>query len=1233
MRSCAAGSLLVFLGLCLAGPPAHAAAISGRVFEDLNANGVFDPGEPCVDAVVSLRLLAGGPEQTAVVQCVGGTPGPYYFGSLPRGEYRVAVKRTLILDAVLPSITVDLSDDAVRLVQRDLPVRRVVPETRPDPQAVDYSIEGVVTATGPAGRAPLPLAGVAVALQDDLDSLSRAATTDAAGRYRFSGLAPGLYRVIVTDLPGAAAGEAVAGPNAKRIDGSTLEVKIVSGTTRYAGNNFVKGVPLEPTTRVERLVAVGDAALPGKLGIFRNDPLAPDQNVSTIRRIARDGSLFVTDHAGTGLFRLKDRQFQNLLDTATCRDPRDGCGLARLVQVETGLDGASAVLALRADNRRAIYRQDGTALIRVGPLWDAAEPVQMTIGDAGQIAYVGRDAASGFQTVFQAAPVAPGAPPPLDQMVHVENREGSLGVSGLQSNGRGELAFTTTRHLQITGETVDEVWRKIGDGQARLVAGFPGFSPPGRGADPNDSTRLVRIRARRRPRIGPEGTVVFMAADTADRPSFVNFFIVRPAGGSSDLLEPVLPGGNWNPDPSTFDYDVATDGTVALRVAPGTSTSSRIALVAPDGALSDLPLTSPSTGRELQPQGRPAFGSNQRLFFLGADPGLPLDRNGHAPVGLYSILLAAGRPMGLPQAVAVYGQSVPGRERTRLLGITQRPGFSVRGQLAFGALFEDDRALAPTPAFFRVPLDGTLESAGVLEAQEGDALPGADRVALFRDLYPTAEQSATATQAPDPQPAFDSFLPGSGSLVDTLSSRGGSSGGFRPADIRPPLLVVGQRLERAEHTLLAVLSQLVAVPPDRQSFLFTAKFARQGDELNGEGLFTVERGNMVQSVALKGTPVPGLDGWRFAGFGDTAAATLNPPTVAADGTVVFKARIEKARIEGERSTGIGVFQWTPGDREPTYVFHVDGTEEDPLTRWAAGPSRSVYFLRRSGGPGTVETRLYGRAAAGIVELATTARPLLVAGKPWQLTDLIDFQVNRFGHVLLQAAGRPQAARGEASGLLTFQTAGQLPVPLIVLDQKIPRSAKGKEYPKLIFDGTFALEPETPSGYFGFYAGVWKRGDPGSHRVALIRLRPDPSTTSGIMETIQVDDPALLGSRRLRASPFIASLSQPEIIARKLLPSRRQQSRDGVTAFATYGEQDGWVIYRSAGGSVTVVAQSGQRLPGGKPIVSLDAGAMLDLPAGSGPLFTLGAHGEVTFLATDGERWGIYRSSPSRALEP
>jgi hypothetical protein len=87
------------------------------------------------------------------------------------------------------------------------------------------------------------------------------------------------------------------------------------------------------------------------------------------------------------------------------------------------------------------------------------------------------------------------------------------------------------------------------------------------------------------------------------------------------------------------------------------------------------------------------------------------------------------------------------------------------------------------------------------------------------------------------------------------------------------------------------------------------------------------------------------------------------------------------------------------------------------------------------------------------------------------------------------------------------------------------------------------------------------------------------------------------------------------------------------AFARKDRSGRWAIYRSrtlrntatdrTALSIVLVAREDPR-PGGTRFVSLDPSALLGLPGGSGPVFAVNAAGDVAFLASDGQRWGIYR---------
>src|SRR5207253_242746 len=136
-----------------------------------------------------------------------------------------------------------------------------------------------------------------------------------------------------------------------------VQIAMVDGTSLYGGNNFVNVFSVSGPVRIEALLAVGDTvAATGRLGMFGADPQGVGtRDVSRIRTVASDESVYVADYAGSSLVRLKDGNTEVLLDTSS-QDPQDRVGLVRILRVEAGGNGLSAVLALRADGTRGIYR-------------------------------------------------------------------------------------------------------------------------------------------------------------------------------------------------------------------------------------------------------------------------------------------------------------------------------------------------------------------------------------------------------------------------------------------------------------------------------------------------------------------------------------------------------------------------------------------------------------------------------------------------------------------------------------------------------------------------------------------------------------------------------------------------------------------------------------------------------------------------------------------------------------
>jgi carboxypeptidase family protein len=1073
------------------------------------------------------------------------------------------------------------------------------------------SIAGTVTS-----KDNRPLADMVVLLQDEVGGLITLTTTDANGQYRFENLATGTYRVVAVDPPGTVDGDAVPGPHAAKIDNRTVQVTMVPGVAGYLANDFVKSLSQTPSPRIDPLLLLGDSIpVNRQLGFYNLNPLELDPVNSAIRRIADDGSLLVLDPAGTTLLRFPPPpgSLQILLDT-TAQDPVDQVTLTRLLRVETSRSGISAVLALRADNTRGIYRlDDQRRLTRLALLPGATGPAELAISDGAQIAYV--------------APLMPTPSSPLalfqtvgDQPVELLQQDQSIPGStatvqvfvDLTANDTGDLAFLTQLR-RSDGSLVWAVLRKS-SADLKVVAQFGQFVEEGRGAG-----AAGPLTGLDQPLIGPDGTVVFVGIVNSQ---FPNFFVVRP--GRSP--EPMLRWALWNPYPGWFDYDIAADGTVALRASLLPSSQSGLYLVAPTGDVSLI-----AGGQENVPPlpvGRPAFGPGGVLFFQAQDPGWPSDRNGRVPVGLFRY-----RPGGAqPAPVAVPGQAVPGLPGQQLLGVPQRPMVSA-DTVAFAGLFGGtDRFPVPTTGLFRLPLNGTLAD-GTLVGTQGAELSADATVIAFRDFYYTADGALV----------FDTFVRTGlavGQLVATLAPRAATAGVIRPqavpADTPTALLATGTDLGSGRK-LQRLLGQVISLGADRK--LFAADFSQSSGA--GEGLFTIapSMNNQIQTLAVTDGPAsgPSLVGARFIGFGEipkngAATYTVYPPSVSVDGTVVFKARLEKSGVPT-----FGVFQWTGAD--PTAIAVTDPDKDNlalsaqdtppyDLTRWAATKGHAYFLERHRTRYGAAVKRLFDSSAAGLRPLVDAGVPPGVRGSASTLADLSDLVVNHFGEVLINGA----TAAGPS--ILAVGPAGLMPLtPAVSKDQPIPRDADGRTtYPGLLFDGNFTLWPEeSPDGFLAVLADVRTQGDARATKRGLFRRAPQ-----GAVETVLLEGLDVLGSRDLGVSVAAAPHRQHNSSPGSLVSSQSQQEVGGAIAFAARSSDGRWAIYRSrpirdpktgsTSNSIVLVAKEEPRTPGGTHFVSLDPSILLGRPVDSGPVFRLNQAGDVAFLASHGQRWGIYRFS-------
>jgi hypothetical protein len=1054
-----------------------------------------------------------------------------------------------------------------------------------------------------------PLSEVVLLLRDEAGSVVAVTATDDKGQYHFKELTTGVYQVVAVDPPGGVDGDALPGRNAVKIDRNTLQVTMAPDVTQYSENNFIKILSQVPPRQIERLLAVGDGVdVKGQLGIYDIAPVDLDQGEGAIRRITDDGSLFVLDPAGTALLRLDSTRTEILLDT-TARDPLDKVALTRLLRVETSRDGISAVVALRADNTRGIYRLEKGVLTRLGLLPVEAAPLaaELAISASGQIAFVAANA-SGLPALFQ---TVGGRPIEVVRFGQEVDGVRMLGFIDLTANDSGDLAFSSL-DIRPDRTLVWVVVRKTRAG-VEVVAKAGDIVERSRGAG-----ITVPLGFLYRPRIGPDGIVVFVG--TADPFSknfledfFVNYFVIGPGRP----LQPMLPGHLWLPE---LDYEIGADGAVAIRTVDPASSRSLLFLVAPTGGVTLIA----GDRRDVQPVGRPAFGPGGLVFFQAKNPEWPPDRNSRIPTGLFRY----HPDQGVPVAVAVPGQAVPGKPDQQLLGVPQRPAVSA-DTVAFTATFGgSDRFPVPTTGLFRVPLGGTVADGAVLAA-EGAELPFPAQVVALRDFYYTADGTLL----------LDAFVRKGlaiGQLIATLTPRGSPASGAGTQAVEPltptPLLVKGDDLG-AGRKLTRVLGRLVALPPDRH--LFVAEYSQ--DKGAGEGLFTVNRTKHVEPVAVKEEPAlgPTLANTRFIGFGetprsgDTTRYLAYSPVVSSEGNVVFKARLERR----EKET-FGVFQWAGA--APTAVAVTDPEPDDlastaddrppyRLEQWGAGPSgRTLFLERHQTRSGTSQARLFERSAAGLRPFVVAGQTQVVGGAPLTLTDLSDFVVTRAGEVFVHGA-----AAG-ASRVLAVGPTGLTPVA--GQGQPVPPMVDGKKFPGLVFDGSFALVPESVRGDLFFRAGVWKPGNQKSRTRGIFHR-----TAQGAVETLLLEN-LVVGAARSVDYVVIASSSrgQGSQPFATFAPSQSGQVGNETFAFAARSSDGRWAIYRSrvvrdantgtATLSIVLIAREGQKLPDGTPFVSLDPSLLLGRPIDSGPVFRLNTNGDVAFLASDGIRWGIYQYS-------
>ncbi len=187
----------------LVAPPPNPAAITGRVWEDLNADGLDNNGEPGVSGV-EVQLL------DDVGLAVGATTtdndGNYLFDNLTPGKTYQVVFNPNDSQTIVPLQDVSGDDsidsDANPTTGETPAVTPAADETIPNIDAgiiSDLSLGNLVwldsNDNGLVDSGESGIAGVTLFLFNDADTLLGTTTTDSQGKYVFTGLDAGDYRV------------------------------------------------------------------------------------------------------------------------------------------------------------------------------------------------------------------------------------------------------------------------------------------------------------------------------------------------------------------------------------------------------------------------------------------------------------------------------------------------------------------------------------------------------------------------------------------------------------------------------------------------------------------------------------------------------------------------------------------------------------------------------------------------------------------------------------------------------------------------------------------------------------------------------------------------------------------------------------------------------------------------------------------------------------------------------
>jgi len=224
-------------------PPA---SISGRVHVDFNGDCIVDPGEPLL-AGVTMNLYDG--SNKLVATTTTDVEGRYKFDNLRAGTYRVVEGATPSYfdhDADVGSLggtavdanTIDQIVTTYGDVGTDYDFCELPPASISGRVHAEYNGDCIVDPGEPL------LAGVTISLYDADNKLVQTTTTDADGRYTFSMLTAGTYRVVEGPAAGYFDGRSHVGSlGGMEVDANTVDQIVASYGDVGIDYDFCEAVP------------------------------------------------------------------------------------------------------------------------------------------------------------------------------------------------------------------------------------------------------------------------------------------------------------------------------------------------------------------------------------------------------------------------------------------------------------------------------------------------------------------------------------------------------------------------------------------------------------------------------------------------------------------------------------------------------------------------------------------------------------------------------------------------------------------------------------------------------------------------------------------------------------------------------------------------------------------------------------------------------------------------------